>query len=250
MTAREERERQSARTYRQSGIPLYVQLATTLRRRIETGHWPQGAKISTLEDLQTEFGVARVTVRQAIDILHKEGLVHRRQGKGTFVIGGGAERRWLRLATTWSAMVDTIKNNVPKIIPMKSPPPVPRLEDGDGEPAAEYVFLRSVQSRSGERYSIVNLHLAKHIYERDPRGFRTRPGLATLAAMPDVVIAAAHQTLVIGSADTQTAEMLQVPLNAPTAEAHCVVIDDSGVAVYIAEIIYRGDCIKLSIDLL
>ena len=60
----------------------------------------------------------------------------------------------------------------------------------------------------------------------------------------------AHQTLVIGSADPGTASLLQVPLGTPTAECHCVVTNRKGVAIYVAEIIYRNDCVKLYIDLL
>ena len=49
---------------------------------------------------------------------------------------------------------------------------------------------------------------------------------------------------------TGTAELLKVALNAPTAEARCVVVDDRGVAIYVGDIVYRGDCVKLDIDLL
>ncbi len=76
---------QLARTYERSRVPLYLQVASTLRRRIEEGRWLAGQKISTLEELESEFQVARVTVRHAIDLLQKEGLVQRQQGKGTFV---------------------------------------------------------------------------------------------------------------------------------------------------------------------
>ncbi|PPR21559.1 MAG: hypothetical protein CFH40_01575, partial [Alphaproteobacteria bacterium MarineAlpha10_Bin3] len=38
-------------------MPLYLQVASTLRRRIETGHWAPGARISTIEALAPEFGV-------------------------------------------------------------------------------------------------------------------------------------------------------------------------------------------------
>src|SRR5579883_2750863 len=137
---------QLAKTYQLSRIPLYVQVATALRRRIEEGQWAPGDKISTLEELQAEFEVARVTVRQAVDLLQKEGLVRRQQGKGTFVAAGLRDRRWLKLETTWSALINTIKDNVPKFIPAKNAPPEPRLAPEDGRPAAEYVFLRSVQS--------------------------------------------------------------------------------------------------------
>ena len=64
---------QLARTYKRSPIPLYIQVAATLRRRIEVGHWKPGQKISTLEELEAEFQMARVTVRQAIEILENEG---------------------------------------------------------------------------------------------------------------------------------------------------------------------------------
>lgn len=43
------------KTYQLSRIPLYVQVATTLRRRIEDGYWKPGEKISTLDELEVEF---------------------------------------------------------------------------------------------------------------------------------------------------------------------------------------------------
>jgi GntR family transcriptional regulator len=67
--------------------------------------------------------------------------------------------------------------------------------------------------------------------------------------MKDVAIAAARQTLIIGSADPETAGLLKLPLNAPVAEAHCAVTDTRGIAIYVADILYRGDCIKLETTL-
>ena len=58
-----------------SRIPRYLQVASVLRRRIRDGRWAVGDKIATLEELEREFGVARVTVRQAIDLLQGEGLL-------------------------------------------------------------------------------------------------------------------------------------------------------------------------------
>jgi GntR family transcriptional regulator len=241
---------QLASTYQRSRIPLYVQLADALRRRIEDGQWEPSQKISTLEELEKEFQVARVTVRQAVDLLHKEGLVHRQQGRGTFVAERIRDKRWLKLETTWPALIATIKDNVPRMIPVKNPPAQPRLGEDDGRPAPDYLFLRSLQFRQNEPFAVVNLHLARHIYERDPDAFQTRTALPILASLHDLKIAKAHQTLVIGSADTEVADLLKIALNAPTAECHCVVVDAQGIAIYVAEIIYRGDCVKLHIDLL
>lgn len=241
---------QLANTYRRSRIPLYLQVASALRRRIENGQWEPGQKISTLDELEEEFQVARVTVRQAVDLLQKEGLVHRHQGRGTFVADRIQDKRWLKLESSWSSLISTIKDNIPNIIPVRNPPPRPRLNEGDGKAAPAYLFLRSVQLRGTEPFAVVNLHLARHIYERDPNAFQTHTVLPILASLDDIGIAEAHQTLIIGSADTETADLLKVALNSPTAECRCVVIDEEGTAIYVAEVVFRGDCVKLHIDLL
>ncbi len=104
--------------------------------------------------------------------------------------------------------------------------------------------------REGEPYALAQVHLAKEIYERHPKSFRRRTALSVLASLDEITIARAYQTFVIGAADIETAQRLGLALNAPTAEAHCVVVDDRGVAIYIGDIIYRGDRVKFDIDLL
>jgi len=54
----------------------------------------------------------------------------------------------------------------------------------------------------------------------------------------------------IGAADPYTANMLRIPLNTPTAEAHWTVVDEKNRAIYVAQVTYRGDCVKLMIDFL
>jgi GntR family transcriptional regulator len=239
-----------AKTYERSRIPRYLQVASTLRRRIQSGHWEPGGKISTLEELEAEFKVARVTVRQAVDLLQSEGLLQCRQGKGTFVAQDIKDTRWLRLAVEWSSLIAMIKENAPRFISVKNPPPFPRLKSGEERLAPRYRYLRSVQSRRNEPYAVVSVHIAQQLYDRDPNAFESQAALAVLSSFEDIKIARAHQTLVIGEADMETADYLKVRLNSPTVEAHCVVIDDQGLAVYVGDIIYRGDFIKLDIDLL
>lgn len=237
-------------TDRGSGVPLYLQLATAVRQRIHCGNLPPGTKIPSLGDLQTEFGVARVTVRQAMDRLEREGLISRHKGKGTFVKSNGGDRHWLHLATQWESLLDSIRGNQPTQIPVDASPPLPSLGEYDATPALEYVFLRSVQARDGDPYALVNVHLAKDIYDRDPERFQTHAVLPTLADMNDVTVIKARQTLLIGAADPYTANMLRIPLNTPTAEAHWTVVDEKNRAIYVAQVTYRGDCVKLMIDFL
>ena len=78
-------------------VPLYAQLADLFRQRIQKGLWKEGEKLPSLEQLVQEFGVARVTVRQAIERLTRERLVSPQRGRGTFVTAAPQPDRWLRV---------------------------------------------------------------------------------------------------------------------------------------------------------
>lgn len=65
--------------------PLHRDLATTIRRQIRDGAFAVGDKIPTEVELCQWQGVSRNTVRQAVDHLVDEGVLDRRQGRGTFV---------------------------------------------------------------------------------------------------------------------------------------------------------------------
>jgi GntR family transcriptional regulator len=67
--------------------PLWLQLANILRGQIQSGELAPGRIVPSETTLMQEHGVARGTVRKAIDALAEEGLVNRVQGRGTFVRG-------------------------------------------------------------------------------------------------------------------------------------------------------------------
>ena len=70
---------------RDSAEPLYQQLAAMLARRIDEGEFPDGGRLPTEPELMARHGVSRVTVRQAIALLARNGRVKTMRGKGTFV---------------------------------------------------------------------------------------------------------------------------------------------------------------------
>jgi GntR family transcriptional regulator len=65
--------------------PLYVQIKDTLRSQILDGTYAPHSQMPSEYELCAMFGVSRITVRQALGDLQKEGLVFRLHGKGTFV---------------------------------------------------------------------------------------------------------------------------------------------------------------------
>lgn len=67
--------------------PAYVAIAERLRSRIENEEVKAGDRLPTERDLVEEFGVARMTIRHALDLLQLEGLIDRKRGRtgGTFI---------------------------------------------------------------------------------------------------------------------------------------------------------------------
>lgn len=69
----------------ESGVPLYYQIMTLIKQYIISGVLKEGDLLPSESEFCERFAISRTTVRQAFAALEKEGLVNRRQGKGTFV---------------------------------------------------------------------------------------------------------------------------------------------------------------------
>jgi GntR family transcriptional regulator len=70
---------------KENDVPLYQQIKESLRKEILERRLKEKEKIPSERSLCERFGVSRITVRQALSELLAEGLIERRQGKGTFV---------------------------------------------------------------------------------------------------------------------------------------------------------------------
>ncbi len=71
--------------FRKSPLPRYYQLKEIMREKIRIGEWKPGDLIPSERELGEQYGISRMTARQAITELVNEGLFYREQGKGTFV---------------------------------------------------------------------------------------------------------------------------------------------------------------------
>ncbi len=67
-------------------IPLYRQLADLISARIRSGEYAPGSRIPSEHQLAAAHGLGRPTIRQALDMLIRKGLLTRRRGSGTYVL--------------------------------------------------------------------------------------------------------------------------------------------------------------------
>lgn len=74
-----------SRLSRGSFVPLYYQLQEVIKQEIESGNWEPNTKLPSESELCERFGVSRVVVRQALEILKKDGQIESVRGVGSFV---------------------------------------------------------------------------------------------------------------------------------------------------------------------
>lgn len=232
-----------------SPVPRYLQLADLFRQRIARGTWPLGHRLPSLEELAAQFDVARVTVRQAIELLAREELVSRQQGRGTFVTGNPGRGRFISVVGSLAELARGYEDTQPKIINIEENVASPPLADGEGTPAPRYAFMRRLHARDGQAYCVINIYLDERIFKLAPAAFRKKTVIPLLTAMKGVTIAKARQVLTIGTADLEVAKLLDLPIGAPVAEVRRIFTDAQGTVVYLAEVTYRGDAVLVDMDL-
>lgn len=68
-----------------AALPLFAQVRDQLRAGITAGTLAPGTKLPTEAELEKQYGVSRITVRQALSQLQAEQLIEKVNGKGSFV---------------------------------------------------------------------------------------------------------------------------------------------------------------------
>lgn len=239
-----------AMDFSRSGISRYIQLATLFRRRIESGVWPVGSQIPTVEELAAECGVARATIRQALDIVESEKLIERFRAKGSFVRRRTQEELWCTVATDWSGLLRPRQAATIEVLSDEADVKLDSVAYQIGELAPTYRHLHRRHWRDDVAFLLTEVYIDERLRDRvTQEDLETKTALRLINDVPGVEIIDAQQTLTIGIADMETAEALSMPLNAPVAFVHRRAVDSDGIAVLIAEGIYRGDIVRFDIKL-
>ena len=233
-----------------SVVARYIQLASLFRRRIEAGDWPIAEQMPTVDDLAAECGVARATIRKALDMLQAEGLIDRYRAKGTFVRQRPRQQLWCEVATDWSGLLAKRDDAVIEVLSDRRGTQPPDIPHSIGTLAPSYRRLTRLHTRHREPFLFARLHIDERLSARIPkRDLNSKTALKLIADIPGLKIKDARQTLIIGTADVETSARLDMPLNAPVAIVQRSVVDRAGCLVFVGEGLYRGDMVRIDMKL-
>lgn len=229
--------------------PLYSRIAMLMRQRILGGQWAPKSQIPTIEGLMAEFGASRVTIRLALDMLERDGLIERFRGKGTFVTDRGKKLYRIRLGQSWRTLIEALEGTKPRLLETVDDVLPPGNEGLNCKLAESYSRLKRVHVRENLAFAVMQIYLDRRWYLKAKKRFNHELVIPVLQSLEGLKIGHAHQSLSIGCAEPDVAAHLGVPIGVPIGMLRRVICDDEGVAVYVGDYTYRGDLIRMEVDL-
>lgn len=230
-------------------LPLYVTLARLLTADIEAGRWGPGEQLPTIAALAETYGVARVTIRQALGELSNEGRIKSIQGKGSFV----ADRprlELIHLESSWRDLLHTLDGNAADLLDVREDVDLPASGEDDLS-TGRYRYMRRIHRRWAEPYCLMEMYLDADLYDRQPGRFDVEMAIPLLSELAGPTLKRMTQSFRIGSASLATAKLLGVPPGAPTCKVTRTITNVRDEVLYRGAADYRGDLVVFdtSIDL-
>ena len=199
--------------------PLYRQIQASLKEKITSGVYEEGGLLPSENELSIAFNATRMTVRQALNELVREGYITRQHGKGSTV---SASRKSLGLLSLkgWTEVV-VASDRHGKTLVLEGPV-LRKLEDAafkpliDNEKYEEFIFfkrLRLVEDSPVmyEHTYIPNENLPNFIKEPLLEGSLFR----TLLIKYQIDVQSMTQEVRAVAADKETANLLKIKQKSP-----------------------------------
>ncbi|MEW6671351.1 MAG: GntR family transcriptional regulator [Thermodesulfobacteriota bacterium] len=235
-------------------LPVYHQIRRTIKHWILDKNYCPNDRIPPEQELASQFNVNRMTVRQALSSLVKEGLLIRKRGEGTFVTDNEELIRGLYLkhiSMTNELFLPLVKAKTLSVVKTEiAPSPLIRekLELGNDD---RYV-IRIKRDRlvpEGSRAFTTNylpLEIGRRLEETD---LLQRPLSKIMEDDLKIKFIEAYQTIEASFADKEAAEHLGVPVGVPTLVTERIMYAEKGKPVELVNTIYAAGQYKCCFQL-
>ena len=219
----------------------YADVAEDLRRRVGAGTYDAGGAIESESELGLRFGVSRVTVRRALELLRDEGLLVSRKGAGWFVACDPVRQALGRVATIESALAQAGIEPVRRVLAFSfeaAPPDVAAALALDRD--AEVLRVQRLNLAGSEPFAIVTVWAPAELGAQLSRAAVERSTFYDLLPLRGVELASATQTINAVAADRDEARLLDVPRGSPLLACRRVTRDRTGSPVLVSDHRYPG----------
>ncbi|MDH1012618.1 GntR family transcriptional regulator [Pseudomonas nicosulfuronedens] len=235
-----------------SPVPLYSQLKEILRTRILDGSYPPLSRMPSEAELGKAFEVSRITVRQALGDLQKEGLIFKIHGKGTFVAKPKAFQNVSTLQGLGESMTQRGYEVINRLRSFKTVPAnaqvAARLQVAEGENVVQIKRARLVNR---ELVSLEITWLPEHVGKRLEKADLVSRDIF-LILENDCALPLGHADLAIDAilADAELAGALEVEEGSPVMRIERLTHTADGAPLDYEHLYYRGDAFqyRLRID--
>lgn len=231
----------------QSALPLYYQIKQNLLELVESGRFIAGDLLPAESEMGEYYGVSRLTVRQAVGELVREGVLLRERGRGTFVARPKTTHVMVRTSGFSERIKELGQTPSSKVLSYEViPAPVnvaEYLHITEGDPVYKLVRLRSVD---GEPQLIETTHLPQSMFPNmESVDFSQVSLYSTLAQKFDCLVTAADEVFEPVLVTSYEADLLGVKAKSAALLLEIVAYDQSGNRVEYNKSIVRGDKARL-----
>lgn len=233
------------------GIPLYHQLKEIFLEKIASGEWPPGEHIPPEGQLCADYGVSRGPVRQALDHLVREGLLSRKQGKGTWVLPRKIERSLGRFYSFTSLISQQGLEPSARLLAFETAQPGPSVRRSLGLDAGQQVYkIARVRLANGEPLILETIYVPAALCPGLTAGqVEVKPLYSILEDDYRLLPARARQYFEAVVADNFEAELLAVEPGAPLLLLQNVTFAADDRPVVLSKALLRGDRLRYYVDL-
>lgn len=198
------------------GIALHRQIFLVLRDEISRGVYADGA-LPKEESLCERFGVSRITVRRGLNDLAAIGIVERRHGRGTFVLGGPSQARPGPSLGIIDGLRQTAMETVVQVLEVMQGEPPPEvaklLQLSAGDRAVHALRLRL--NHSGEPAMLTDAWVPAALGRRVTEAALKKKALYEILIAQGVEFGRTVQETTAMANDPQRAALLRTEVGAP-----------------------------------
>ncbi len=226
--------------------PKYEHAYRTILERLKVGTYPVGGRIPTESELAEQFGVSRVTIRRALELLVLDGYVESRQGSGYRVLTLSPASDTCLTSFT-DAMLRAGRSPVSRLLSIdRLDPGMPGTESLPEDLAsAPTVRVRRLRLVDGEPRMLVNTFAGLAVLgDARPEDFpETGPNQSILRILSDrfgLQWSAACEDVAPVLAGPENAELFGIDANVPLLLQSCSAFDETGATVFHEDVFRTG----------